>query len=151
MYLTLVDTLQEHSKQYGMIFFLWACGSSEDLTFEFDGKSQSDSSTTEASSDLSPSEINLNDDGCDEVPPVTWENWTHSLMLTHCQGCHASTASNRYGAPINIQFDTEADSIDLADRIYIRVIQTKDMPPAGGILEDDLYLLDVWLRCSVGL
>ena len=134
-----------------MIFFFLACGSSEDLTFEFDAKTQSSSEPTQEASEPISSDITLSDEGCEDAPPVTWDSWTHSLMLTHCQGCHASTASNRYGAPLGIQFDTEMDSIDLADRIYVRVLQNQDMPPAGGILEDDLYLLDVWLRCSVGL
>ena len=73
------------------------------------------------------------------------------MIITHCQGCHASASPNRYGAPLDIHFDHKEAAYDLADRIYIRTLEKEDMPPAGGILDDDLYLLDIWLRCSVGL
>ena len=142
-----------------MIIFLLACAASQDITIEFNGDSQSQTGDMEESSEdtsspsesISPSDLNLSDDDCDDAPPVTWNNWVQSMLITHCQGCHASTSPSRYGAPLAIHFDHEQAAIDQADRIYMRVLHNQDMPPAGGILEADLYFLDVWLRCSVGL
>lgn len=135
-----------------MLLFFLACASSQDVHIEINGNTQTKDTSEPADVDpVEPSDINLNDEGCDEEPVVTWDNWAESMIITHCQGCHASASPNRYGAPLNIHFDHKEAAYDLADRIYIRTLEHEDMPPAGGILEDDLYLLDVWLRCSVGL
>ena len=137
-----------------MFLFLCACASSQDVNIEINGGNQStqEPSEPESTTATEPStDLNLNDDDCDQAPVVTWDNWAKSMIITHCQGCHASVSPNRYGAPLAIHFDHKEAAYDLADRIYIRVLDTQDMPPAGGILEEDLYLLDIWLRCSVGL
>ena len=84
---------------------------------------------------------------CDEVPYVTWDNWVHGAFSAHCQGCHATTSLDRYGAPARVVFDTESDAIDWLERIDIRVLQEQTMPPAGGLLPDELTLLKIWLRC----
>lgn len=135
-----------------MIVFLFSCGSPQDVNIEIHGNAQNE---TPQEPSLAPSEpsgdLNLNDEDCNQAPTVTWNNWAQAMFITHCQGCHASTSPNRYGAPIDIHFDHETAALDLADRIYARVLEKEDMPPAGGILEEDLYLLDVWIRCSVGL
>ena len=135
-----------------MLFFYLACASSQDVNIEINGNSQTqDTSETEILDSAESNDINLSDEGCDEAPSVTWDNWAESMIITHCQGCHASVSPNRYGAPLDIHFDHKEAAYDLADRIYIRTLEHEDMPPAGGILEEDLYLLDIWLRCSVGL
>ena len=135
-----------------MFFFFLACASSQDVHIEINGNSQTQNTSEVDSSDpTESSDIYINDDDCDDEPVVTWDNWAESMMITHCQGCHASSSPNRYGAPLDIHFDHKDAAYDLADRIYIRTLEQEDMPPAGGILREDLYLLDVWLRCSVGL
>lgn len=155
----LYDTSQTHAEPsffmfYSMFYLFLSCASSQDVNIEINGGNQSTqepSEPSEPSLDSSSLDLDLNVDDCDQAPLVTWDNWAESMILTHCQGCHASVSPNRYGAPIDIHFDHKEAAYDLADRIYIRVLNTQDMPPAGGILEEDLYLLDVWLRCSVGL
>ena len=138
-----------------MIVLFFSCGSAQDVTIEINGNTQTETQpepTQEASSPSEPtSDPNLSSDDCDQAPAVTWNNWVQSMLITNCQGCHASESPNRYGAPIDIHFDHEGAALDLADRIYVRVLEKEDMPPAGGVLGDDLYLLDIWIRCSVGL
>lgn len=135
-----------------MFFLFFACDTSQELTIEINGNTQTQSSVEPTSEEQEgPSDLDLNVEGCEDAPQVTWENWAESMILTHCQGCHASVSPNRYGAPLDIHFDNKDTAYDLADRIYIRVLENEDMPPAGGLLEEDLYLLDTWLRCTVGL
>ncbi|RME26092.1 MAG: hypothetical protein D6798_07370 [Deltaproteobacteria bacterium] len=85
---------------------------------------------------------------CDTAVEVTWEDWGDGFMRTQCQGCHASQAEERYGAPPEVVFDTEADVIRWRARILVRTVDERTMPPAGGVDEVDLQLLETWLRCS---
>ncbi len=84
---------------------------------------------------------------CDRDLQVTWDNWAGGFVRTQCQGCHAATAPDRYGAPTTITFDSEAAAIALAEAIRRSVIDDRTMPPAGGITDDELYLLEQWLVC----
>lgn len=86
---------------------------------------------------------------CVNAPAVTWEGWAEGMMRTHCQGCHASTTPNRYGAPEDVTFDTEDDARRYRNRIYQRTLVDEDMPPAGGLSEDDKTLLTVYLACGL--
>ena len=86
-------------------------------------------------------------DLCETAPYVSWDNKIRGLLSTHCQGCHASNTPYTYGAPESINFDTEEQAIELKDRIQIRTLDQEDMPPAGGLLADDKYLLQTWLSC----
>ena len=87
---------------------------------------------------------------CADLPYVTWDSWAKGTLTTHCQGCHASGTPTTYGAPTNINFDTHQETLGLLERIRARVLVTQDMPPAGGLLEEDLYLMQVWLDCWSG-
>ena len=111
---------------YTMLLFLFACTPATDVNIEINGNTETESSESENSD--TPSDLNLDDADCENAPMVTWDNWAQSIIVTHCQGCHASTSTNRYGAPENIHFDDEAAAFDLADRIYFRVIEDEDMP-----------------------
>ena len=86
---------------------------------------------------------------CGSAPSVTWENWGRGFVTTHCQGCHASTAPDRYGATEGVYFDTEADIRLWADRIDVRVLVDEDMPPAGGLSADESFLLKTFLDCGL--
>ena len=87
------------------------------------------------------------DSGCDTS--YSYLNFGKGFMDGNCQGCHASTAQNRYGAPENVHFDNESAVWEWKDRILIRTTgDTPDMPPAGGIAESELEALEEWLRCS---
>lgn len=85
---------------------------------------------------------------CDTAVEVGWEDFGHGFVLTHCQGCHASQAPDRYGAPESVVFDTEADCVERRADILRVVLEWESMPPAGGVTADEKALLETWLSCS---
>ncbi len=88
---------------------------------------------------------------CEEAPVVTWDYWGEGFIQESCQSCHASTSSNRRGAPESVSFDTEEQVLDQAAAILaVATGEEPTMPPGGGVSEDDRYLLEVWLRCWTG-
>lgn len=85
---------------------------------------------------------------CVDAPVVTYANFGAGFMTQHCQACHASTTLDRHDAPESVTFDDETSVLAWADRIIARTIgEEASMPPQGGVSEDDLYLLEVWLTC----
>jgi uncharacterized membrane protein len=87
-------------------------------------------------------------DACADAPVVTWDNFGQALLVEHCQPCHASTATERFGAPEEVSFDTEDDVIE--HRQLILDVATGDdwtMPPVVEIGETDRELLWIWLTC----
>lgn len=86
-------------------------------------------------------------DPCDGAPVVTWANFGNAFVLKNCQSCHASTAPDRYGAPTEVTFDTEDQTLALADRVLVRVVDEETMPPMGGVSSEDRQLLATWLTC----
>ena len=84
---------------------------------------------------------------CDPTFPVSWDNFGEGFMATNCDGCHASGTRDRNDAPEEITFDTEYQVMTQAGDILSAVIDSASMPPAGGVLEEDLILLEKWLGC----
>lgn len=91
----------------------------------------------------------VDDTGCAAAPDVTWQGWGRGFMATYCDGCHAADAADRHGAPEGVSFDTLEEVRNQAARIEARTLDDQDMPPGGGIIEDDLWLLEVFLRCGL--
>jgi len=87
-------------------------------------------------------------DPCAEVPITTWDNFGAGFITQNCQACHATDAPDRYGAPVEVVFDTEDDALAWAPRILSRVVDLADMPPQGGLTADDRELVTYWLQCS---
>jgi uncharacterized membrane protein len=88
-------------------------------------------------------------DFCDDSPVLSWENFGRGFVLEACQGCHAATAPNRYGAPEEVHFDTAAQTWELAERVLARAAgDYPSMPPLGGTGADDRLLLEYWLSCG---
>lgn len=86
---------------------------------------------------------------CADVPLVNYNNFGHSFVLHTCQGCHASTAADRYGAPEDSTFDTVEQVWAQRDRVLARAAaEPPTMPPAGGSSEDDRVRLRWWLECA---
>lgn len=84
---------------------------------------------------------------CDDS--VTYETFGRGFMTQHCQPCHASTTAERNGAPAEVVFDTEDDVRTWSDRILARATgPTPDMPPRGGVSDDDRVLVEQWLTCE---
>jgi hypothetical protein len=85
---------------------------------------------------------------CDEVPVVTWETFGEGFLRTHCQGCHASAASDRRGAPEAFVFDTPEDAARFRSAILRSVTaEPPRMPPAGGPSDEDRERLRIWIEC----
>ena len=88
-------------------------------------------------------------DSCADQPVVTWESFGHGFMTSYCVSCHSTyNTTNRYGAPENVNFDTEADTLHWKARIQQRVLEEQTMPLGGGVYPQDLYLLGVYLGCG---
>jgi hypothetical protein len=86
---------------------------------------------------------------CDEGPTITWANFGNGFLIENCNGCHAATAVNRFGAPEDITFDT-VDEV-WAWATIVLAVATGDkpsMPPTGGVVDDDRLRLEYWLRCA---
>ncbi len=86
---------------------------------------------------------------CEDTPTVTYNSFGEGFMTENCQGCHASTAADRYGAPEGVTFDTVKEVWFWKDRILSRSVgDDSSMPPAGGVSEDDRTKLEWWLVCA---
>lgn len=97
----------------------------------------------------SSSETADTDPACDTAPPVTWDGWADGFFRTYCTSCHSAEVEDRWGAPEGVDFDNEADVARYADAVQTVVIDEPTMPPAGGVYDDDLALLEVYLRCGL--
>lgn len=118
---------------------LMACGDKDDTSTS----GSDDTSTTDDTGGLEVSDTGI----CADAPVVTWENFGNGFVNERCQSCHASTSLTRYGAPESVTFDTKEETLALQDRVLDRVLDQQTMPPEGGITDDDLGLLELWLVC----
>lgn len=89
------------------------------------------------------------DSGPCAQPTVTWDSFGQGFLITHCQGCHASTSPQRYGAPEGIYFDTHEQAEALQSAIERTVLTAETMPPAGGLNDEERELLGEWLACGI--
>lgn len=85
---------------------------------------------------------------CDGQPVVTYDNFGAGFMTENCQSCHASTSTDRQEAPEDVTFDTLEDVRETSPLILsVAAGDASQMPPEGGVDEDDRLLLEIWLRC----
>ncbi|MBM4392256.1 MAG: hypothetical protein FJ090_14140 [Deltaproteobacteria bacterium] len=88
-------------------------------------------------------------DECADAAVVDWDNFGQGFLLMACQGCHASTTPERYGAPDDVTFDTVEQAWDRAsDILRVAAGETPTMPPRGGVEDDDRVRLVWWLSCG---
>ena len=88
-------------------------------------------------------------DECADAPVVDWDNFGQGFLLMACQGCHASTTPDRYGAPEDVTFDTVEQAWAQAnDILRVATSETPTMPPRGGVEDDDRTRLRWWLECG---
>lgn len=88
---------------------------------------------------------------CADAPVVTYNNFGEGFLLANCQSCHASTAPDRHEAPEDVTFDTVEQAWAWAGAILAAATgEAPEMPPRGGIDEDDRVRLEWWLRCAEG-
>jgi hypothetical protein len=73
---------------------------------------------------------------------LTWENFGQSFFGSFCTRCHFSPPTN--SAPFSLV--TYGDVISHLDRIQIRAIEQRTMPPSAPIPADsDLEDLEIWI------
>ena len=85
---------------------------------------------------------------CGDAPVLTWENFGQGFLTENCQTCHASAAPDRNGAPSAVTFDDKDESLALADQILARASgDDADMPPEGGVADEERLKLEIWLSC----
>jgi len=99
--------------------------------------------------DDSATDTVLGDTACADAATVTWNSWGQGFLIEACQGCHASAAEERFGAPEDVSFDTVDQAWDQAERILARAgTDPPTMPPQGGVEPDDRQRLVWWLTCA---
>lgn len=87
---------------------------------------------------------------CADAPVLMWANFGQGFVTENCQSCHASTSESRHDAPEGVTFDTLADAVAQADRMLARATgDSPDMPPEGGVSDEDREKLEIWLRCWI--
>ena len=87
------------------------------------------------------------DSGCSSAYGLTWDGWVKGFMTTYCLACHSVESPERRGAPVGVDFDTRDDVLQWSGPIRTRVIEEQTMPVGGGIIEDDLLMLEDFLDC----
>ncbi|MFT4976408.1 MAG: putative membrane protein [Myxococcota bacterium] len=86
---------------------------------------------------------------CADAPGATWASFGEGFLLTHCQGCHASTSADRYGAPDGVHFDSEDEARMWRERLIAVILDNQSMPPAGGLTDEERLLAESWLYCDL--
>ena len=108
--------------------------------------------TGASTGDASDSDTDTDTDAlvCADAPTLTYDTFGNGFLATYCNGCHGAGVPDRQGAPEMVVFDTREQADMFADRILARAIPAEGvtpMPPAGGITQDDLDRLEIWLNC----
>jgi uncharacterized membrane protein len=95
---------------------------------------------------------------CPTDNPPTYDGFAKPFMAEFCTGCHSATATNRYGAPGDMDFDTEAELALHATDIDVESAKGPSatntaMPDMSGPVHaapsaDERALLGQYLACS---
>ena len=88
-------------------------------------------------------------DACEGVPTVTYQSFGRGFLVENCDGCHASTTTDRHDAPENVTFDS-VDEVWTWSNVILSVAtgDAPTMPPRGGVSDDDRTRLTWWLTCA---
>ena len=91
-------------------------------------------------------------DATDSIPPFVA---VRAVIAERCQSCHSQYQSDRsFGpAPGGVTFDTPESIARLAERIRVRVVETRTMPLANktGMTDAERALLARWLEVGAPL
>lgn len=81
---------------------------------------------------------------------LTYDNFGRPFLDANCQWCHASTVTDRHGAPDFVTFDTQDDVHARLDRIFVRAAgPNTTMPPGPDDPPADARAqLAEWLSCG---
>ena len=77
----------------------------------------------------------------------TWAGFAEGFFAGRCASCHAATAPERFGAPEGVSFDSEEEVVRQLDAVQRVILDNASMPPGGGLHEDELALMQVYLDC----
>lgn len=115
-----------------------ACGSEGDPEGDLpDAGVQGDASSPDANAVCSSSTLD-------------YANFGEPFFASYCNTCHSETASNRRGAPANVNFDRFDLISEQKVRIKARAGTATSMPPAAGATpsaEERASLVE-WLDCG---
>ncbi len=86
---------------------------------------------------------------CETAPLVNWANFGRGFLIQNCNGCHAASTPERYGAPEHATFDT-ADEVwaQRSSVLYVAGGDDPSMPPNGGTTDVQRMKLAIWLECG---
>ncbi|MDP2305697.1 MAG: hypothetical protein Q8P18_06690 [Pseudomonadota bacterium] len=88
-------------------------------------------------------------DPCEGAHAVSWVGFADGFFATYCRSCHSAETQDRFGAPVGMDFDTLYQVRTHAAAVRVTALEQGSMPVGGGVYEDDLILLDEWLRCGI--
>lgn len=94
-----------------------------------------------------------------ERTTLTYENFAAPFMESYCTRCHSSElhGSDRHGAPLFHDFDTELGILEVADHVDEEAAAGPNainrlMPPnddEGVPTDAERYQLGLWLACAI--
>ena len=85
----------------------------------------------------------------DEERLVNWENFGAGFFAGYCRTCHSAGTPDRLGAPVGVDFDTEADVYTHRAAIRRTTLDDATRPMGGGVQTAELEALDVFLECGL--
>ena len=91
----------------------------------------------------------VTDTSCGGDFELNWDNFGDAFFHTWCRSCHSADAPQRFDAPEGVDFDTIDEVRAYKDRVQVRVIDEHTMPLGGGISQDELDTLQIYLDCSL--
>ena len=86
-------------------------------------------------------------DGCKEEVTFTQVN---TIIQNRCVSCHSATPTDKIWkvAPTGVKYDTKEQILNLKDKIFQRVVVSKDMPFANqtGMTEEERAIIECWIN-----
>lgn len=82
---------------------------------------------------------------CPDGEGLSWDGFGWGFFLTYCNACHSAGASERYGAPVGVDFDRREDVVRQVGRVRARVLEEGTMPLGGGVPPEALDQLEAYL------
>ena len=86
---------------------------------------------------------------CGHEIKVTWETGGQALFRGRCCSCHSSTATERFGAPEYLNYDTYEGVQEAAHAIRQAALWDQVMPPGYPLSEEEQETLESFLDCGL--
>lgn len=83
--------------------------------------------------------------GCD--PDISYAGFVDPLVTNQCVTCHSEALvdGQRSGAPVGIDFDSEPQLVSHAERVLVRAVEDRTMPPGSPLSDCDADRLRMYL------